>query len=188
MRVIAGTAGGRTLKVVSKARPYLEKVRGAIFNSLTARVPDARVLDLYAGSGAAGIEALSRGAEKAVFVEADRASANIIKDNLESCDLAARAEIKLMTVADFLRLTADKFSLIFIDPPFTDDSETKAAYGSLLASAAAVLEPDGRIVFRQEVYRTRTLEIPGLEIARDKEYGRSRVTIYRPGAADSGVL
>lgn len=178
MRVIAGTAGGRTLKVVSKARPYLEKVRGAIFNSLMARIPDARVLDLYAGSGSSGIEALSRGAERAVFVEADRASAAIIRENLEVCGLAAQAEVKLMTVADFLRLTTEKFSIIFIDPPFTDDSATKAAYADLIASAAAVLDSAGRIVFRQEVYRTHTIEVPGLTVVRDKDYGRSQVIIY----------
>ena len=180
MRVIAGLAGGLALKVVSKARPYLEKTRGAIFNSLAPRLPGARVLDLYAGSGASGIEALSRGAERAVFVEADRASAAVIRENLAHCHLGGRAEVKLMTAQDFFRAAAEKFTIIFIDPPFTDDAAAKAAYGALLSQAAALLEADGRVVFRLETRHTETPEVPGLAVARDKRYGRSEVVIDRP--------
>lgn len=180
MRVIAGLAGGLALKVASKARPYLEKARGAVFNSLAPLVPGARVLDLYAGSGASGIEALSRGAERAVFVEADRASAAVIHENLAHCRLAARAEVKLMTAQDFFRAASEKFTIIFIDPPFTDDDAAKAAYGALLTQAAALLENDGRVVFRLETRHTETPSVPGLAVARDKRYGRSEVVIYRP--------
>src|SRR5260221_10662088 len=115
MRVISGSAGGLALSVPDQvARPTMDKVRSAIFSSLGDAVPGARVLDLFAGSGSLGIEALSRGAESAVFVDDARHSAECILRNLRKCRLAA-ASVQTMDVSRFLKTYAHEgaFDLIF---------------------------------------------------------------------------
>jgi 16S rRNA G966 N2-methylase RsmD len=127
MRIIAGSARGITLQVAGAARPYLEKARAAIFNSVAPLLDGAVALDLYAGSGALGIEALSRGAARAVLVENNRGAAAAIKENLRRCQLETNAAVREIAVTDFLRgavAKGEKYALIFIDPPFavfTDD-------------------------------------------------------------------
>ncbi|MBM4275685.1 MAG: 16S rRNA (guanine(966)-N(2))-methyltransferase RsmD [Deltaproteobacteria bacterium] len=122
MRVIGGSLGGRPLAPVKgRMRPTAAKVREAIFNILGDRVAEARVLDLFAGTGALGIEALSRGAEKAVFVDEDPAALKVLRRNLESLDLAERAVVLPLPVnAALKKLSArgERFGLIFLDPPY----------------------------------------------------------------------
>ena len=119
MRVIAGTAGGLRL-VVPKTdiRPTMDRVKAAIFSSLGDRVIGARVLDLFAGTGALGIEALSRGAASAMFVENDRAAIAAIERNLAQTGLVGR--VRPQDVFDFLghASTAETYDLIFADPPY----------------------------------------------------------------------
>ncbi|MDR0868872.1 MAG: RsmD family RNA methyltransferase [Planctomycetota bacterium] len=180
MRIISGSARGREIKVSAKARPYLAKVRAAIFNSLAARLDGAAVLDLYAGSGVNGIEALSRGAASAVLVDNARDAAAMMKENLARCACAEKAEIRLMEVGAFLRQTRARFDLIFIDPPFADDEAARARYGEWLNLAGAALRPDGRVIFRREIIHPESpLPACDLTVARDKNYGRSRVVFYR---------
>jgi 16S rRNA (guanine966-N2)-methyltransferase len=119
MRVIAGSAGGINLTVPKRGvRPTMDRVKAAIFSSLGDSVTDARVLDLFAGSGALGIEALSRGASSAMFVEEDRQSAEIIERNLAKAKLEGR--VRQQDVFDFLRHAAgaETFQIIFADPPY----------------------------------------------------------------------
>src|SRR4029453_5898809 len=119
MRVIAGQAGGIRLAVPkSGVRPTMDRVKAAIFSSLGEAVIGARVLDLFAGSGALGIEALSRGAASAIFVEDDRQSAEAIEKNLAKTNLEGR--VRQQDVFDFLRprANAEKFEIIFADPPY----------------------------------------------------------------------
>ena len=119
MRVIAGSAGGIRLAVPKDdVRPTMDRVKAAIFSSLGDAVIGARVLDLFAGSGALGIEALSRGASSAVFIEQDRQSAETIKINLGKTKLIGR--VRGQDVFDFLQQasTPETFQIIFADPPY----------------------------------------------------------------------
>ncbi len=119
MRVIAGSAGGVRLAVPKHGvRPTMDRVKAAIFSSLGEAIIGVRVLDLFAGTGALGIEALSRGAASAIFVEDDRQSADAIEKNLAKTNLQGR--VRDQDVFDFLRQRSntDKFQIIFADPPY----------------------------------------------------------------------
>ncbi len=183
MRVIAGTARGIPLKVEEgvSARPYLEKTRGAIFNSLCAVVGGARVLDLYAGSGAVGIEALSRGAESCVFVELESRSVATIKDNLVKTGLEEGARVIQGRVENYLLTTTDKFDLIFVDPPFVDMPDWKGSDKVLeiIAGVCRCLQDEGRIIFRFEHQKIEPPVWEGVRLVKDRRHGRSRVLEYR---------
>lgn len=118
MRIIAGTAKGRTLAApAGKAtRPMTDRMRESLFSSLGERVVGAAVLDLYAGTGALGLEALSRGAAEAVFVERDRTAVTFLRRNVAAVGLGGR--VVAAEVAAFLRACRDEFDLAFVDPPY----------------------------------------------------------------------
>jgi 16S rRNA (guanine966-N2)-methyltransferase len=119
MRVIAGSAGGVRLSVPKRGvRPTMDRVKAAIFSSLGDAIIGARVLDLFAGSGALGIESLSRGASSVLFVEEDRESTHVIEKNLDKAKFEAR--VRQQSVSDFLRHASgtEKFQIVFADPPY----------------------------------------------------------------------
>jgi len=122
VRVIAGSARGVRLKVPKgdETRPTADRVKESLFNVLGARVVDAVVLDLFAGTGALGIEALSRGAARALFVEKDPKVARLVKENLERCRLSEAARVLVSRVPPRLPLPGafDRFDLVFLDPPY----------------------------------------------------------------------
>ncbi len=123
MRIITGQAKGRHLKAPPglSTRPTTDMVRGAIFSILNSLAQNwERVLDLYAGSGALGIEALSQGAEHADFVEQNARCCNIIKKNLQTTELADRAKVYCTSVHKFLTLPQDNYDIILMDPPYAD--------------------------------------------------------------------
>ena len=141
MRVIAGEAGGRPLKAPPDGvRPTMDIVRGAIFSSLGDMVPGARVLDLFAGSGAMGVEALSRGASSATFVDLDARCVRCVRENLRRA--GAEGSVQTMDVFRFLDLYAgtENFEIIFADPPYAkfpgdpDHASALAASEKLAAS------------------------------------------------------
>ena len=154
MRVIAGSARGRPLKAPrgTAVRPTTDRVREAMFSSLGDAVPGAVVLDLYAGTGALGIEALSRGAAAATFVERDAATAGLLADNLRAAGVAAAATVVRADAAAFVRRShAAPFSLVLCDPPYDvalgDITAVLAdldAAGGLAAGATVVIERDKR--------------------------------------------
>ncbi|MGI6020257.1 MAG: 16S rRNA (guanine(966)-N(2))-methyltransferase RsmD [Lachnospiraceae bacterium] len=126
MRVIAGTARSLPLKTVSgnDVRPTTDKTKETLFNVLGFDVPECRFLDLYAGSGAVGIEALSRGAHSCVFVEKSRAALKIIDENLRFTRLSERADVRAQDAGVFLAgCFSRKFDIIFMDPPFGKELE-----------------------------------------------------------------
>lgn len=130
-RVIAGTLGGRSLRVPGgrATRPTSDRVREALFSTLAERVVDAAVLDLYAGSGALGIEALSRGAARVTFVEHDRRAAAVLRHNLDT--LGLRAVVKTMDVARYVREAGNArddgpYDLVLCDPPYRSSSREVA--------------------------------------------------------------
>jgi 16S rRNA (guanine966-N2)-methyltransferase len=177
MRVIAGSAGGIRLTVRKRGvRPTMDRVKGAIFSSLGDAVIGARVLDLFAGSGALGIEALSRGASSAVLVEQDRQSAEIIEANLAKTRL--RGRVRQQDVFDFLRhaSNAKTFQIIFADPPYEKTKCGERYTEKLLTNKALprLLEPSGVLVLEKrpgEVLPQTKL----WRIIRQKTYGATEV-------------
>jgi 16S rRNA (guanine(966)-N(2))-methyltransferase RsmD len=186
MRIIAGIARRTELEVAedSSTRPFLEMARGALFNSLGASVVDADALDLYAGSGALGLEALSRGAARAVFVERDPLAVAALKKNILRCGMADRCRIVRGDVGRMVAESAESFDLIFVDPPFPELAAWRRGGGAdaLMADAAKRLKADGVLVFRLEDGKVSPPEWPGLSLESEKRYGRSRVCRYVPAA------
>lgn len=182
MRVIAGVARGRKLAAPQhgKTRPTPERVREAVFSALASAVPGARVLDLFAGSGALGIEALSRGAKAATFVEHDADTAALLRRNLEvlPAEVRAHATVCVDDVSRALsRLAGEKdpFDLIFADAPFA----AEALAGVLLAVAGGrLLAPDGRAVLEHPRARPPPASLPTLALSRTRSYGSVSVSTY----------
>ncbi len=145
MRIIAGTAGGVRLAPVPKGvRPTGDRVREAVFNSLGQFFDGGEVLDLYAGTGALGIEALSRGCERAVFVEKDRAARGTIQENLRRTGFTERAEVVAGEVRRAVeRMAGRRFDLIFADPPYRI---LRSEVGGILDRLGELLAPGGRVV------------------------------------------
>ena len=179
MRIIAGTAGGIRLECPDGvARPMMDRVRGAVFSSLGEAVGGARSLDLFAGSGALGIEALSRGAASCTFVDSHRKSAVAIRDNLARAKL--KGTVRQQDVAAFLAAAPDDaFDLVFADPPFALAVGDKAHPAQLMGSGRLqrCLAPGGIFV----------VELPGepppaagaWELLRCRPYGQAWVAFYR---------
>jgi 16S rRNA (guanine966-N2)-methyltransferase len=177
MRVIAGSAGGIRLAVPKHGvRPTMDRVKAAIFSSLGDAVVGARVLDLFAGSGALGIEALSRGASSVVFVEADRQSAEIIEGNLAKTKLKGR--VRQQDVFHFLRHAsrAEMFDIIFADPPYEKTADGERFTERLLANnkVAQLLEPDGIFVLEKRPAEALP-ETKLWRVIRHKTYGATEV-------------
>jgi 16S rRNA (guanine966-N2)-methyltransferase len=139
MRVIGGEFRSRRLKTLPglATRPTPDRLREALFNVLTPVIADAVFLDAYAGSGAVGIEALSRGARRCVFVEKNRAAVEVIRDNLATLGLAGRSEVYTgKTAAVLERVKAD---IVFLDPPYELGGEYDAALGALAAAGSKLV-------------------------------------------------
>jgi len=121
MRITGGTGRGRRLKVPAgeKVRPTSDKVKQALFNILGDRVPGSSFLDLFAGAGGVGIEALSRGAERVVFVDGDRESLDVVKHNIEQAGFDDQTEAVLSKVEPFLKKRSGPYDIVFLDPPYS---------------------------------------------------------------------
>jgi 16S rRNA (guanine966-N2)-methyltransferase len=179
MRVIAGTAGGLRLDCPDGiARPMMDRVRGAVFSSLGDTVPGARVLDLFAGSGALGIEALSRGAASCVFVDRHRKAAEVILANLRRARLTGT--VRLQDVATFVAHAAPaSFDLVFADPPFALATDAPAHPAALLAGPdlARCVAPDG--LFVVELPAAPPQGNASWALLRHRRYGQAWVAFYR---------
>ncbi|PYL54709.1 MAG: 16S rRNA (guanine(966)-N(2))-methyltransferase RsmD [Verrucomicrobia bacterium] len=177
MRVIAGSAGRIRLAVPKRGvRPTMDRVKAAIFSSLGDAVIGARVLDLFAGSGALGIEALSRGASSVVFVEEDPQSVDIIEGNLGKTKLAGR--VRQQDAFDFLRhsSTAETFQIIFADPPYEKAKHGERYTEKLLTNEALprLLESSGVFVLEKRPNET----LPKMKfwrMIRQRTYGATDV-------------
>jgi 16S rRNA (guanine966-N2)-methyltransferase len=178
MRVIGGAFGGRRLKAPRgrRTRPTSDRVREALF-SLLGDVSGAVVLDLFAGAGGLGIEALSRGAERAVFVERSRAALAALHDNLASLGLGAEAvQVHAADALHYLRRAqrrSDTYDLVFIDPPYSRAGEMGAELSTLLPP---LLQPRARIVVESDRRAPLALQAP-LELQRT--YGDTSIRIHR---------
>ncbi len=167
MRVVAGELGGRKLVAPEgvTTRPTTDRVREALFNSLTAHglVEDAVVVDLYAGSGALGIEALSRGAARCTFVERDRAALKALRDNIAALKIADRCTVVTSDVLAWVP-AARGFDIALVDPPYAFDAWP--ALLGLLHAHYAVCESGREVVAP-----------PGWQTWRSKKYGRTWSTV-----------
>jgi 16S rRNA (guanine966-N2)-methyltransferase len=172
VRVVAGTYGGRQLRAPrgTRTRPTADRVREALF-SMLGDVGGARVLDLYAGSGALGIEALSRGAESAVFVDRDPAAVAAITRNLDDLGISG-AEVVRRDALAFLGGLERSFHLVFCDPPY--DSASRLA-GPLSAALPPVLDENARTVTESDKRTPLELTLP---LLRERTYGDTRIAIY----------
>jgi 16S rRNA (guanine966-N2)-methyltransferase len=171
VRVVAGEFGGRRLATPrgSRTRPTADRVREALF-SMLGDVSGARVLDLYAGSGALGIEALSRGAESALFVERDASAAAVIERNLTS--LGLEQEVLRQDAVRFLARSSGMFDLVFCDPPY--DAASRLA-GPLAEHLPALTSEDARIVTESDKRNPLMLPLPLLT---ERTYGDTRIAIH----------
>jgi 16S rRNA (guanine966-N2)-methyltransferase len=171
VRVVAGEFKGRRLHAPrgARTRPTADRVREALF-SMLGDVAGARVLDLYAGSGALGIEALSRGAESAVFVERDRQALAALQRNLDA--VGADADVRRQDVLRFLAHPEGTFDLVFCDPPY-DDAPSVAA--PLSVALPAMLDTNARIVTESDKRNPLVLPLP---IVVERAYGDTRIAIH----------
>jgi 16S rRNA (guanine(966)-N(2))-methyltransferase RsmD len=152
MRVIAGTFGSRPLQAPPglDTRPTSDRLRETLFNVLAPRIAGARFLDLYAGSGAVGIEALSRGAAEVTLVERAHGALRVLRSNLQRLGMNQAASVVPGSVASFLKREGSTpgFDVIFLDPPYDAGSEYAATLGTLGGAAAAMLA-DGAMVIAE---------------------------------------
>lgn len=176
MRVITGSARGMTLRTLEgdNVRPTTDKVKEAVFSAIQFELEGRRILDLFAGSGQLGIEALSRGAKNAVFVDADKNAVKIIKENLAKTKLDSLATVAQTDSITFLMMTDKIFDIAFLDPPY----ET-----GLLQKALSKIDEhiaEGGVVICEHPFREELEdEIGGLKKYREYKYSKTAVTVYR---------
>ena len=185
MRITGGEFGGRNLKVPKSdaIRPTQDRVREALFNMIQFEVPGSDFLDLFAGSGAVGIEALSRGAKSATFVESNRRHMPVLLENLRLVSPAGGPQLNFSTVlADVYRWIASYsgpgFSIVFADPPYALGEDR--GYASVLATLAerGVVRPGGLFIAEMTAVQ-KAEETPLWELVRDRTYGKTRLCLWR---------
>lgn len=176
-RVIAGTARGIELRwPKAGTRPTTGRLRESLFAMLEAAgVNFERVLDLYAGSGALGIEALSRGAEQATFVEANPKAAAVVKENLQRVRMADRGRVVVGRVGRWRPPADESFTLVLADPPYDEDDP----WSAVSASAGGALAEDATLVVEHDARRTPPSVLAGLALWRDRRQGAGAVAVYR---------
>ncbi|MEN6441659.1 MAG: 16S rRNA (guanine(966)-N(2))-methyltransferase RsmD [Syntrophobacter sp.] len=178
MRIIAGDFRGRRLKTPkgSKIRPTIDRVREAIFNIIRTEVPDARVLDLFAGTGALGLEALSRGAARTVFVDQSAGSIPLIRENIELCNARDQSVIIQDAVPSAIRKLGAKgevFDLIFLDPPYG-----KGLVEKTLEILDVVAAPDAIAIAEHHVKDEPPSELKNWLRRSERRYGDTMISIY----------
>jgi len=197
VRVISGIARGRHLRAAADTRPTADLIKGAIFSMLEALAykrgfePDEeegdfaaarawpRVLDLFAGSGGLGIEALSRGARSAEFIEQDREAARILASNLRSARVDDRARVHQAPVSIGLRSVRGPVDLVFADPPYADHDVLTDTVKAL--SAPGMLEPTSVVVLEQGWDTEPPESVGHLALLSTRRHGRTRITLYASG-------
>ena len=183
MRVITGSARGRRLKELEgmETRPTTSKVKEGLFSIIQFDIEGRRVLDLFAGTGQLGIEALSRGAAEAVFVEKRMDALRIVRENLALCQLQDKARVHAGDAMAYLR-SGEKFDLIFLDPPYGAELLNQA-----LETIAAfdICRPHGIIVAESAADKVLPVLAPPYRLYREYRYGQIKLTVFhRDGNED----
>jgi len=156
-------------------RPTTDKVKEAIFNILSPDIAGASFLDLYAGTGSIGIEAMSRGAAQAVFVEKDKKHALLIRKNLSLFSLLRKTAIFEGTARDFIKTNKESFDLAYIDPPYEDDDITSVL---LTLGCSDTIRPDGMVIIEHFHKREFPPSFGGLSFLRQVRYGGTALSFY----------
>jgi len=178
LRVISGSARGKKLLCDEglNIRPTLDRIKESVFNMIAFNIPDSKVLDLFSGSGALGIEALSRGAGFTVFVDKSQKAISVTRENLKATHLSDNSLVVNSDSLEFLMTTDKKFDIIFIDPPY----ESYLYEHSLeVIKEKGILNKDGLIVLEYDTEITPEFNTSGFEIIKDKKYGRVKIIIMK---------
>jgi 16S rRNA (guanine966-N2)-methyltransferase len=182
MRIIGGASRGRQLEGPSQgARPTAGRVKAALFNILSERIPGARFLDLFAGTGAIGIEALSRGASRVTFVESDAACVRVVKSNLRRSGYDHLAEVRSMTATRFLKQPPrEPYDIAFIDPPYhaNDTADVLPLLGR-----NGIIAVNGVVIIEHFHKAPSPVQVDRLILTKSYRYGDTFLSIYRPGDA-----
>lgn len=176
MRVITGIARGRRLETLpgeDVTRPTTESVKEALFSMIQFELEDKKVLDLFAGSGQLGIEALSRGARHCTFVEINRQAYKVAEDNLSHCKLDGNARLVLSDAVSFL-MRKDNFDIAFLDPPYHQGMIEKC-----LPLLLPMMSGDGVVVCETSADESLPESLNGWSTDRVRKYGKTKLTLYR---------
>lgn len=176
IRLISGEFGGRILEGsgTDRTHPMGERIRNAVFNKLSSEIDFAgiRVLDAFAGSGALGLEALSRGADEVVFVERDRVAQKVITNNVATLGVAKKTKLVKAPVNSWITTVTDEFDLIFVDPPYHDTQL------STVTKIIGLLKPNGLMVLSLPS-RSETPTGLGVVVVDNRRYGNAAIIYYR---------
>ncbi|MBE5813380.1 MAG: 16S rRNA (guanine(966)-N(2))-methyltransferase RsmD [Clostridiales bacterium] len=175
MRIISGQFRGRKLKTLEgmNTRPTADRVKESLFNILNTKVYDANVLDLFAGSGALGLEALSRGAASCVFVDSSKEAIDIVKENVDLCKVQENSKIINKDYLEVLKNINNKFDIIFVDPPYSKGIEIV-----VLENVKDILTEDGMVIIETDHTDIPPEEINGLIKYDSRKYGRTIISFY----------
>ena len=192
IRIVAGTFGGRRIEVPDRGtRPFAERVRQSLFAILEPRLTGARVLDLCAGSGAAGLEALSRGASYVQFVERSRDAATVIERNVATLNCGAASSVRVGDAAAAARVAFEErgtppFDIVIFDPPY-DDVALRLSVLTSLAATGSPLAPRGLIAASWRRTRGGGAETPpiGLRLVRSLEFGETEIVLLEREGGDA---
>ena len=178
MRVITGKARGIQLKTPEgmQTRPTADRVKEALFSIIHFEIPGANVLDLFGGTGQLGIEALSRGANRAVFVDSQEQACKLIKENLNRTKFSANAQVVRSDYLQYLDRCREKFNIILLDPPY---AEVFLETALKRITEIDILETDGIIVAERPVGKELPWEFEGYVRSKDYKYGKILLTVYR---------
>lgn len=178
MRVISGKARGVNLKTPDGqvTRPTTDRVKEALFSIIHFDLPGASVLDLFGGTGQLGIEALSRGAKKAVFVDAGEAACKLIRENLKRAKMENDAQIVRSDYLSYLNRCKERFDIVFLDPPYAEVFLENALN---CIGEIDILQTGGIIVTERPLGKDLNVELSGFERSKDYKYGKTLLAIYR---------
>ena len=178
MRVISGKARGVNLKTPAgtATRPTADRVKEAVFSIIQFDLPGATVLDLFGGTGQLGIEALSRGAKNAVFVDERDDACKLIRENLKRTKLEGEGRVIRSDYSAFLKSTSQKFDIIFLDPPY---AEVFLENSLNLITQIDILQSGGIIVTERPVEKELLLDFTGYNRSKDYKYGNTLITLFR---------
>lgn len=178
MRVITGKARGVQLKTPDglTTRPTADRVKEALFSIIHFDIPGARVLDLFGGTGQLGIEAISRGAKSAVFVDAGEAACHLIKENLKRAKMEGEGKVVRSDYLDYLNRTKEQFDIIFLDPPY---AEVFLENSLKRITEIDILQSGGIIVAERPLGKELPWEFEGFTRSKDYKYGKTLLTLYR---------
>jgi len=178
MRVITGSARGVQLKTPDGmvTRPTTDRVKEAMFSIIHFDIPGADVLDLFGGTGQLGIEALSRGAKSAVFVDAGEPACRLIRENLKRAKFERQGNVIRSDYLDYLSRTKQQFDIILLDPPY---AEVFLENALKRITEIDILRSNGIIVTERPMGKELPWEYEGYERSRDYKYGKTLLTIYR---------